>query len=81
VLLAPAPPIILPPDYAGTIDTLQKLPDLLDTARADQGLTMTAQAKQIGIGLSTLSEMYSDNTWNPSLTTVILALRWLSLYA
>jgi DNA-binding XRE family transcriptional regulator len=74
LVVEPDPP---PPDYAGMADTLQNLPELLDTARADLGLTMTEQAKQIGIALSTLSDSYGD-TWNPKLTTVLAALRWLA---
>ena len=72
-----APSVAQPPDYRGAIKNLESLPAELGTARVRLGLTVAAQAKEIGVSATTLANLYRGGT-DPSFATAIRSLYWLS---
>lgn len=75
VLLASAPK----PDYAGAVNLIARLPADLAAARLRLGLTVAAQAKQIGVTTSTLSRLTTGSV--PTQTTIVAGLRWLASHS
>jgi hypothetical protein len=70
-----ARPVAQPaPDYAAMADALNKLPQLMQDARAAQNLTATAQAKQVGITSTSLTRLGPSSTTK----TAAACFAWLS---
>lgn len=68
-LLAPPSP------YKAAADLITGLPTVLADRRVYLGLTLTQQAKQIGVTKATLSNLKPGS--NPTMNTIVLCLTWL----
>lgn len=70
-------PLLAPPNpYTATADRILNLPSEVAGVRARLGLTVAAQAKQIGVTKTTLTRLTPGS--NPSQATILAALKWLS---
>lgn len=76
-LLARAPR----PDYDAALQIVLNLPAALAAAQTRIGLTTTQQAKQVGIGVATLTSLVDGTTTNPTRSTIVASLRWLAANA
>lgn len=71
------PLLAAPNPHAAALARVNLLGSDLTAAQQRLGLTPTAHALQIGIGVTTLTGLTSGST-NPTRATILAALRWLA---